>query len=48
MDQEREDYRDTSPVWLPPMGLLVVAVFLLIAGGLVLIGLLASGTVRLR
>ena len=44
MDQERQDYeeRNPSPAWLPPVGLIIVLLILLISGGLFLITLLAS------
>ena len=49
MDPEREDYADRNvpPVWLPPVGLLVVASFLLFVSPCLLIGLLATGKLSL-
>jgi hypothetical protein len=50
MDQEREDYRepDWRPVWLPPVGLLIVVAFLSITGVFPLIGLFAVGALRVH
>ena len=49
MDAEREDYaeRNAPPIWLPPMGLLVVAAFLLFISPCLLIGMLVTGKLSL-
>jgi hypothetical protein len=48
--QERDDYADPgpSPAWQPPVGLVVVMIFLLISGGLFLITFCAAGILPIR